>query len=121
MAVKVTQFFGQINRVYGGNCADSQGTGNRAAGGDNLFHQHLFCRQQSLRRLNKCLPGGGQPDPARSTLKQCTAQLLFQFGDLVAERRLHRMTALRRPGKTLLFGNRQRKTDLFQVHSFISK
>ena len=65
---------------------------------------------------HESLAGGGQPYPTRSAFKQRTAQLFFQFGDLVAQRRLHRMAALRRPGKVQLFRHRQRIADLFQVH-----
>jgi hypothetical protein len=73
--------------------------------------------RQNLSRVKKqSFAGFGKNDRARQSIEQLLVQFLFQLMDLLTERRLRDMFALRRVGEATLLGNSDKISELMNLH-----
>jgi hypothetical protein len=107
----------QIQPAKRGNAANAQAAADFSGGSRHFVLQPLRRFPHLTGMLDESLPGRSQRDLARRPFEQPGTELLLQPGNLVAQRRLHGMTALGGTGEVFLFGHRQHVINLAQVHS----
>src|SRR5207245_849142 len=73
--------------------------------------------RQNLARVNKQSSAGfGKNHRARQSIEQLLVQFLFQLMDLLTERRLRYVLALRRVGEATLLGDSNKVSELMNFH-----
>ncbi len=104
----------QLHRVERGDLADVQAPAHRAQGLRHLLVQAFGRTQRGAGVVQEHLAGGGRPYLPRAALEQARAQRFLDLGDLVAQRRLHRVAAPRGGGEAAFLGHSDREFELAQ-------
>ena len=110
---------GQVAAAEGGGGIDADQALGGAAQRHGFGAGQVQLGENAPRALGKGQAGRGDPHLARQAFEQGGLQFFFKMGDLVAERRLHDVAALRGTGEVALLGQRDRELELLEVHRSI--
>lgn len=105
-----------VEQVEGGDHPQGQAAAHLATDRGDFGGNPPGRFQRQARLAEQRLAGRRDPHLARPALEQPGAQLLLQAGDLVAERRLHHVAALRGAGEVAFLGEGDGEFELLEVH-----